>query len=150
MFYDYGTKCSYLFYYTVCLGHPLSQVHWLMGQTVMGVALNLFAFFLIWHWRNHVVRRFSSSLHKAEYRIDHKSSIHTFAIILPQRNHFTCIVRTIRFVSSRAAIAVEVPKEAVPRWKPRTILPSLRYCSMGSQTRSLKPWTVAATEENTA
>lgn len=51
----------------------------------------------------------------------------------------TWMVRTMRLVSSRAAIAVEVPKDAVPRWNPRTIRPSLRYCSMGSQTRSLKP-----------
>ena len=51
------------------------------------------------------------------------------------------MVRTIRLVSSRAAMAVEVPKDAVPRWNPRTMRPSLRYCSMGSHTRSLNPWT---------
>lgn len=32
-----------------------------------------------------------------------------------QRQQFTWMVRTILLVSSRAAIAVDVPKEAVPR-----------------------------------
>lgn len=32
-----------------------------------------------------------------------------------QRKEFTWMVRTMRLVSSRAAIAVEVPNEAVPR-----------------------------------
>lgn len=31
------------------------------------------------------------------------------------QNQFTWMVRTILFVSSKAAMAVEVPKEAVPR-----------------------------------
>lgn len=54
---------------------------------------------------------------------------------------FTWMVRTILLVSSRAAMAVDVPKEAVPLWNPRTIRPSFLYCSMGSQTKSLNPWT---------
>lgn len=62
-------------------------------------------------------------------------------ILLAAVDQFTWIVRTILFVSSRAAIAVEVPKEAVPRWNPRTIRPSFLYCSIGSQTKSLSPWT---------
>uniref|UniRef100_A0A6B0UHD8 Putative secreted protein n=1 Tax=Ixodes ricinus TaxID=34613 RepID=A0A6B0UHD8_IXORI len=50
-----------------------------------------------------------------------------------------CTVCTILFVSSRQAMAVEVVKEFAPRWRPRTIRPSLRYCSTGSQTRSRIP-----------
>ena len=53
----------------------------------------------------------------------------------------TCMVWTILFVSSRAAIAVEVPKEAAPLWNPLTMRPSFRYCSIGNQTKSLRPCT---------
>lgn len=86
--------------------------------------------------------------------IPNKSKLHgenlaTFSFYLPkkkkktntEKKEFTWMVRTMRLVSSRAAIAVEVPNEAVPRWNPRTIRPSLRYCSIGSHTRSLMPWT---------
>src|SRR4029434_5839840 len=53
----------------------------------------------------------------------------------------TWMVCTMRLVSSSAAMAVHVPKDAVPLWKPRTIRPSLRYCWIGSHTRSLHPCT---------
>lgn len=53
----------------------------------------------------------------------------------------TWMACTRRLLSSRAAEAVEVPKEAAPRCRPRMIRPSLRYCSIGSQKRSRKPWT---------
>lgn len=53
----------------------------------------------------------------------------------------TWMACTRRLLSSRAAEAVEVPKEAAPRCRPRMMRPSLRYCSMGSQKRSRRPWT---------
>lgn len=48
---------------------------------------------------------------------------------------------TSRLLSSRAAEAVDEPKEAAPRCSPRMRRPSFRYCSMGSHSRSRKPWT---------
>lgn len=48
---------------------------------------------------------------------------------------------TSLLLSSRAADAVEVPKDAAPLWRPRIMRPSFLYCSMGSQNRSLTPWT---------
>lgn len=48
---------------------------------------------------------------------------------------------TSLLLSSRAADAVEVPKDAAPLWRPRIIRPSFLYCSMGNQNRSLTPWT---------
>lgn len=48
---------------------------------------------------------------------------------------------TSLLLSSRAAEAVEVPKDAAPRWRPRIMRPSRLYCSMGIQNKSLTPWT---------
>lgn len=53
----------------------------------------------------------------------------------------TCMACTSLLLSSRAADAVDVPKDAAPLWRPRIIRPSFLYCSMGSQKRSLTPWT---------
>lgn len=57
------------------------------------------------------------------------------------RHADTCMAWTSRLLSSRAAEAVDVPKEAAPRWIPRIMRPSFLYCSMGIQNRSLTPWT---------
>lgn len=53
----------------------------------------------------------------------------------------TCMAWTSLLLSSRAADAVEVPKDAAPLWRPRIMRPSFLYCSIGSQNRSLTPWT---------
>lgn len=93
---------------------------------------------LIRDWGHHVVGRLSCCLRHA-----HATNMRSKAF---KRNpewkgEPTWMVRTILLVSSRAAMAVDVPKEAVPLWKPRTIRPSFLYCSMGSQTKSRNPWT---------
>lgn len=48
---------------------------------------------------------------------------------------------TSLLLSSRAAEAVEVPKDAAPLWRPRIMRPSFLYCSMGNQNKSRTPWT---------
>lgn len=53
----------------------------------------------------------------------------------------TCMACTSLLLSSRAAEAVEVPKDAAPLWRPRIIRPSFLYCSIGIQNRSRTPWT---------
>lgn len=53
----------------------------------------------------------------------------------------TWMACTSLLLSSRAADAVEVPKDAAPLWRPLIMRPSFLYCSMGSQKRSLTPWT---------
>lgn len=53
----------------------------------------------------------------------------------------TWIACTSLLLSSRAADAVEVPKDAAPLWRPRMMRPSFLYCSIGSQNKSLTPWT---------
>jgi len=47
-------------------------------------------------------------------------------------------------VSSSVDIAVQVINDWAPRWKPRTIRPSRRYCSTGSQNKSRQPWTTTS------
>ena len=53
----------------------------------------------------------------------------------------TWIACTSRLLSSKAAEAVDEPKEAAPRCSPRMRRPSFLYCSMGSHSRSRNPWT---------
>lgn len=62
-------------------------------------------------------------------------------IYYPGSFHTTWIACTSRLLSSRAAEAVEVPKDAAPLCKPRIMRPSFLYCSIGSQKRSRTPWT---------
>lgn len=57
----------------------------------------------------------------------------------------TWMAWTSRLLSSRAAEAVDDPKEAAPRCSPRMRRPSFLYCSMGSHRRSRNPWTVCRT-----
>lgn len=53
----------------------------------------------------------------------------------------TWMACTSLLLSSKAADAVEVPKDAAPLWRPLMMRPSFLYCSIGSQKRSLTPWT---------
>lgn len=53
----------------------------------------------------------------------------------------TWMAWTSLLLSSRAAEAVDDPKEAAPRCSPRMRRPSFLYCSMGSHSRSRNPWT---------
>lgn len=60
---------------------------------------------------------------------------------LDARPSLTWMACTSRLLSSRAAEAVDEPKEAAPRCSPRMRRPSFLYCSMGSHSRSRNPWT---------
>lgn len=64
-----------------------------------------------------------------------------FRIFVTFKKTLTWIACTSLLLSSKAAEAVEVPKDAAPLWSPRIMRPSFLYCSMGSQNRSRTPWT---------
>lgn len=66
---------------------------------------------------------------------------YTYILWIRINHDSTCMAWTSLLLSSRAADAVEVPKDAAPLWRPRIMRPSFLYCSMGSQNRSLTPWT---------
>lgn len=134
----------YLFYHCVGFGYTFPQINGLMSKSVMSVPFYPLCVSFVRHWRHHVISRLSCCLrwHKQWNEIVTKAlEVNADFFYLQWKDEFTWMVRTILLVSSRAAIAVDVPKEAVPRWNPRTIRPSFLYCSIGSQTRSLNPWT---------
>lgn len=113
-----------------------------MSQSVMGEPFYPLCVPLIRHWRHHVIGCLGCCLKTHTHKNNvMKAWRGKYRLFVNRGKRITWMVRTILLVSSRAAIAVEVPKEAVPRWNPRTIRPSFLYCSIGSQTKSLNPWT---------
>lgn len=131
-----ASKAPYLFDYSVGFGHAFPQIDRLMSQSVRDVPFDPLGVSLIGDRRHHVIGSLSCCLKRT-----HATNIRREDRLYwsEWKGGFTWMVRTILLVSSRAAMAVDVPKEAVPLWNPRTIRPSFLYCSMGSQTKSLNP-----------
>lgn len=108
-----NSKAIYLFYYCVSFGHALSQVDGLMSQSVGDVPFHPFCVSLIRDWRHHVVGCLCCCLRcYAGVRNDKRGEPRLYCS--GWKGEPTWMVRTILLVSSRAAMAVDVPKEAVP------------------------------------